>query len=80
MPKTDMQSAIDREAEALKKLWKAEDIVEKKARIYSRLLMDATLAKDMESLAQKSEKRKQALKGLLGEKCDEKAASGEDEE
>ena len=57
MQKTDTQNAIAREAEALKRIYKAEDLAEKKMRIYSRLLMDATLAKDMESLAEKSEVR-----------------------
>lgn len=80
MQKTDTQNAIAREAEALKRIYKAEDIAEKKMRIYSRLLMDATLAKDMESLAEKSEERKKSLKSLLGKKPDEKKSETGEEE
>ena len=52
----------------MQELLTIEDLAEKKAKIYSRLLMDATLAKDMEELSLRHEKRKEALMLLLGEK------------
>ena len=52
------------ETKALKKLMEVEDLAEKKAKIYSRLLTDAALAKDMETLALRHEKRKETLLSL----------------
>lgn len=59
---------VEKEACALKTMVGVEDLAEKKTKIYSRLLMDATLAKDMEELSLRHEKRKEALMLLLGEK------------
>ena len=56
--------AIEKEKEALKTLMTVEDLVEKKAKIHSRLLMDAALAKDMEELSLRHEKRKETLSAL----------------
>lgn len=41
-----------------------EDLVEKKVKIYSRLLTDAALAEDMETLATRHAKRKTTLECL----------------
>jgi hypothetical protein len=53
----------------LETLIKLEDIAEKKTKIYSRLLTDPSLAKEMEELSLRHEKRKEKLESLLlGEK------------
>ena len=62
--------------EILCSLVAVEDLAEKKAKIYSRLLTDPTLAKDMEELALRHAKRKQALERLLNGKSN---AKGEEE-
>ena len=54
-----------------------EDIVEKKVKIYSRLLTDPTLAKTMEDLSLRHEKRKEGLLGLaLGKTPKKKNGQG----
>jgi hypothetical protein len=54
-----------------------EDILEKKAMIYSRLLTDPALAKEMEQRAARHEKRKEDLLCLaLGEKAKKKKGEG----
>ncbi len=45
-----------------------EDLAEKKMKIYSRLLMDAALAGDMETLAVRHAKRKTKLESLASGK------------
>ena len=60
----DKNPKIEEEKKALKTLMTVEDVVEKKAKIHSRLLMDAALAKDMEELAIRHEKRKETLSVL----------------
>ena len=60
------------ENEVLKTLCSLEDLAGKKAMIYSRLLMDTGLAKDMEELANRHEKRKGVLEGLLYKKDEKK--------
>ena len=42
-----------------------EDLAEKKTKIYSRLLTDVTLAKEMEALSLRHEKRKEKMVQLL---------------
>ena len=64
--------AIEQEKTALKKLMEVEDLAEKKARIYSRLLTDAALAQDMESLAERHAKRIRTLHSLVKEKSSKK--------
>ena len=59
---------IEREKEGIKSLMTLEDVLEKKARIHARLLMDVDLAKEMESLAIRHENRIAMLEGLLTEK------------
>jgi hypothetical protein len=78
-----MQNSLEREKDVLEKLKRLEDLAEKKTRIFSRLLMDAALAQDMEKLALSHEERKQAVCLLLGEKSNkaqkEGAQKGEEE-
>ena len=78
-----MQNSLAREKDVLEKLKRLEDLAEKKTRIFSRLLMDAALAQDMEKLALSHEERKQAVCLLLGEKSNkaqkEGAQKGEEE-
>ncbi len=52
------------ETELLKTLCALEDLAEKKSAIYSRLLMDTGLAKDMEELSNRHAKRKERIKAL----------------
>ena len=65
---TQNDNCLQREHAALKTLVGVEDLAEKKTRIFSRLLMNAALAQDMEKLAKRHEERKQTLLCLLGEK------------
>lgn len=51
----------EEERTALCGLAEIEDLAEKKAMIHSRLLMDVALAKAMEELAKRHEKRKERL-------------------
>ena len=52
------------EEKYLRTLYEMEDVAEKKANIYARLLLDASLAKFMEELASMHQKRKQKLWSL----------------
>ena len=49
--------------EIVVRLAKREELAEKKAKIYSRLLIDQKLAEDMETLAVSHANRKLALRG-----------------
>ena len=53
------------EKELLTALCQAEDLAEKKARIYSRLLTEVSLAQEMEELANRHADRKQILQSLI---------------
>lgn len=55
------------EKNVLQRLVQIEDIAEKKAGIYARLLTEPTLAQAMEKTAMSHKERKQALSSLLGE-------------
>ncbi len=57
-----------------------EDLAEKKAMIYSRLLTDAALAKDMESLAERHALRKAAIESLVSGKKEKQNEKSEGEE
>ena len=59
------QQASSQEKELLSALYKAEDLAEKKARIYSKLLTEIPLAQEMEELADRHATRKQLLYSLL---------------
>lgn len=60
-----MQKETEREQCALVALEAAESIAEKKAKIHSRLLTDAELAKNLERLAKRHEKRRIDLQTLV---------------
>ncbi|MBR2646893.1 MAG: hypothetical protein IKD47_05005 [Clostridia bacterium] len=65
-----------KETDALKRLCSSEDLAEKKLKIYSRLLTDVTLAKDMERLAIRHEKRKETLTRLVYGKAKKTTKTG----
>ena len=56
---------MEEEEKYLKELIELEDLAEKKARIYARLLVEPPLAKAMEDLALRHEERKERLSLLL---------------
>lgn len=56
------------ETEWLKRLQEMEDLASKKAGVYSRLLIDARLAQNMEGLEKRHKERKIALENLLYDK------------
>ena len=56
---------MEEEEKYLKELMELEDLAEKKARIYARLLVEPPLAKAMEELALRHEERKERLHFLL---------------
>ena len=64
------------DAEALLEIAKLEDLAEKKTKIYSRLLTEPTLAKEMERLALFHAKRKNALLILAGVREAKKGKEG----
>lgn len=53
------------EKECLEKLIELEDLAEKKTKIYSRLLTESYLAKELEQLSFRHEKRREQLELLL---------------
>lgn len=55
----------EREKKNLEELLRMEDLAEKKAKIYSRLLTDVEKAKRMEELAARHGKRKNEIEELL---------------
>ncbi len=55
----------DEETKRLKQLIALEDLAEKKTKIYSRLLTEIALAKEMESLSLRHGKRRESLEKLL---------------
>ena len=73
MEENEKLSAIDEEKNSLNALLSIINIAEKKARIYSRLLTDVSLAKAMEKLACRHEEEKTALQSLLGDKKSKRA-------
>ncbi len=79
MEEKENANAMEEEIKSLKSLLSIINIAEKKARIYSRLLTDVSLAKGMEKLACRHEEQKAALQSLLGEKKKKAKGSGEEE-
>ena len=75
---------MEEEEKYLKELIALEDLAEKKARIYARLLVEPPLAKAMEELALRHEERKERLRFLLYGKSKKKggmsALKGESKE
>ncbi|MBR6703755.1 MAG: hypothetical protein IKL76_04265 [Clostridia bacterium] len=61
----DKTKNLSGEDNSLQTLVTLEDLAEKKTKIYSRLLMDVALAKEMETLSMRHQKRRQALEKLL---------------
>ncbi len=77
------QEERNEEKRALETLLCLEDLAEKKIKIFSRLLMDTGIAKQMEELSLRHEQRKEALAVFLGQKPKKKALeqkNGEDEQ
>jgi hypothetical protein len=62
----------ERDSEVFRYLAEREDLAEKKAKIYSRLLTEVSLAKEMETLAVRHANRKADLLAFIGEKGDQK--------
>lgn len=56
---------MDKEQDVLLRLKSLEDLTEKKLKIYSRVLMDAEIAGNMEQLAHRVAQRKLALESLV---------------
>ncbi|MBQ8323437.1 MAG: hypothetical protein IJX91_05670 [Clostridia bacterium] len=78
---TENGVGVEKEKESLKLLMGVEDLAEKKIKIFSRLLMDAALAGDMEKLALRHEKRKEKIEKLVfGKAQKKKATQGEEED
>ncbi len=72
MPNTENQEKTERETRGIKAVLSLLNIAEKKARIYSRLLTEVSLAQSMEELACRYEEQKVALQTLLYGKADKK--------
>ena len=62
------ESQKEEEKSALKALYEVEDLLGKKTKIYSRLLMDTALAKDLEGLSKRHKQRYEALLALANGK------------
>ena len=62
------ETIMEREHEIIALVGKAEDLAEKKMKIYARLLMDAALAEDMQTLASRHAQRKTTLESLANGK------------
>ncbi len=56
---------MEKENEYLKNLMEMEDLAEKKTKIYSRLLIEPSLAMEMEELSKRHQKRKESIERLL---------------
>jgi hypothetical protein len=62
----EVQDWSERETRILRSLANAEDLAAKKAKIYSHLLTEQTLAEDMDALAIRHEERRDKLVSLSG--------------
>ena len=69
---SENKNGVEMEKEALKLLMGVEDLAEKKIKIFSRLLMDTSLATDMEKLSVRHENRKEKLEKLIFGKAKKK--------
>ena len=56
---------IERETEGLFVLLSLEDLLEKKTKIYARLLTEVSMAQNMEKLALRHEQRKERIEKLI---------------
>lgn len=68
---------LEEERSVLRALAEAEDLIEKKAKIYSRLLTDQAIAEDMETLAIRHADRKAGLNKFLGIEGEKNGKHGE---
>ena len=75
---------MEQEEKYLKEVMELEDLAEKKTRIYSRLLLEPALAKEMENMSKRHEERKERIQLLLYGKSKKKGGmsglKGEDKE
>ncbi len=61
----------EQEREYLQNLWELEDLAEKKTQIYARLLIEPSLAAEMEGLSSRHGERKARVEKLLYGKAQE---------
>lgn len=73
----EIEEKTPRETELIKTLAEIEDLAEKKTKIYSRLLTEQALAKEMESLSARHTARRERLEKLAFGKA-KKADKGQD--
>ena len=66
----------EEEKNALIRLCEMEDLLEKKTKIYSRLLTDTALTKDLEGLSKRHKERKETLYTLSCGKCPKNKKDG----
>jgi hypothetical protein len=71
-----LENNAEREKQAIEKMLQLEDLAEKKAKIYARLLTDNALADDMNALSLRHEKRKEILTALAYGKCKKNQKDG----
>ena len=76
MQENVLENNAEREKQAFVKMLQLEDLAEKKAKIYARLLTDNALADDMNALSLRHEKRKEILTALAYGKCKKKQNGG----
>ncbi len=60
-----MEKEYEKESEYIRTLIEMEDLAEKKAQIYARLLIEPSLAQEMEGLTFRHAQRKARLEALL---------------
>ena len=65
MQENVLENNAEREKQAFVKMLQLEDLAEKKAKIYSRLLMDVEKAQEMEGLAARHAARKIEIEKML---------------
>ncbi|MBQ7769782.1 MAG: hypothetical protein IJ373_01185 [Clostridia bacterium] len=73
----EIEEKTPRETELIKTLAEIEDLAEKKTKIYSRLLIEQTLATEMESLSARHTARRERLEKLAFGKA-KKTDKGQD--
>ncbi|MBQ8658299.1 MAG: hypothetical protein IJ506_04115 [Clostridia bacterium] len=77
----EKDTVVERESEFLNLLLETEDLAEKKAKIYSKLLTEQSLAEDMKNLSERHTERKERLERILyGKKCSNKKRENDSED
>ena len=61
----EKRERVDKECEDLFVLLSLEDLLEKKTKIYARLLTEVSMAQNMEKLALRHEQRKECIEKLI---------------